>query len=172
MGSVFDLELVDADEVDVWVVLGRFAGRLAQGKADGDDDVVAGVDELLDVVGIVLGVLGLDVLDRLRPSIEAKLLAGALNAFPGRLVETAVVDATHVGDQTDLQIDRRCGGLVHHCRRPAPAGATGAAQAAKTSRDQRNQHAKQGFDWYCAYGFVSFVKGVTLARKRWIESAG
>ena len=57
-GQVADglgLELVDADEGDVRVLGRRRGRRLAEGEADGDDDVGAGVDELADVRGVVGG---------------------------------------------------------------------------------------------------------------------
>ena len=87
--------------MNVRVCLGGFGRRIAQRRPDGHDHIEAGVDELLHVVGVVFGVLGFDVLDIV--FAQAKLYRRLLYAFPSGLVEAAVVNATHVGDQTDLE---------------------------------------------------------------------
>ena len=101
------LELVDTDEVDVGVRLGRRDRRIGHRKAHRHDHRVAGVDELLHVVGVVLGVLRLDVLDV--AFRDAQRLRRLLHAFPGRLVEAAVVHPAHIRHHADLE---RCFGRL------------------------------------------------------------
>ena len=92
--------LVDADELDVGVGLCRVRGVLTSGEADRHDDVVLLVDEGLDVGGDVRGRLADGEL-RLG---GADGLSPGLRAFPGVLVEVAVVDRADVRDEADLQI--------------------------------------------------------------------
>ena len=65
-------------------------------------DVVVVLRELVDVLGVVLRVGGLEELD-----LGAKLALRPLDALPGRLVEALVVDLADVGDQADAQALRR-----------------------------------------------------------------
>ena len=98
------LELVHADELQRRIGLGRLDGVVTEGEADRDDHLVAVVDELLDVGGVVgLGV-ALDVL-----GLHANGRGTLLGALPCRLVERLVVDLAEVGDETDAQ---RVGGLA------------------------------------------------------------
>ena len=89
-------ELVHADEVNVGVVLGRFQGGVGDEEADRNEDVKALVNAGLDVLLVVGLRLGLDEV-----GLQAELLGGPNHALVGKLVERAVVDAPHVGNQTD-----------------------------------------------------------------------
>ena len=95
------LELIHAYEVDLGVGLGRGYRRIPHRETDGDDDIVAVVNELRHVVSVVLRILGLDVLDIVIG--DTQFLGRLLCAFPGRLVEAAVIDATDISHQTDLE---------------------------------------------------------------------
>ncbi len=107
IGQGIGLELIDADEHDVGILGRGLMGGVAQGEAHADNHIVAVLDELVDVIGVVLGVLGLDVLDVVFG--QTQLVSSHFYAFPGRLVEAAVIDATHIGDETDLEF------LLLHC---------------------------------------------------------
>ena len=92
-------ELVDADELDGCVFLGSRIGGFGQVETDGDDLVVTGIREGGDVLVIVLGVGGLDVLHPVRHAISL----GLLNAFPGGLVEGLVIHLADVRHQANAE---------------------------------------------------------------------
>ncbi len=92
--------LVDTDELDVRIVLGRLDRVLAGREADGHDDVVLLVHEAQDVGTDV----GRGLADGVLRSRRADGLGTRLRAFPGVLVEVAVVDGADVGHDADLQV--------------------------------------------------------------------
>src|SRR5205823_10518988 len=94
------LKLINADEFDVRVLLGRVDRRRSQEEPDGHDHVVAVGDELVDVVGVIRRSRGLNELD----VGEAQVLLSALHAFPGGLVEATVVNLADIGDQTNANL--------------------------------------------------------------------
>jgi len=98
IGDHFGLELVYTDEFGVRV-LGRHLERgFSKSEPNRNNHIIALVSELTDVVHIVRRCLGLDVL-----GLYTQLLGCFLDALPGRLVESAIIDATYVGDEPDLQ---------------------------------------------------------------------
>ncbi len=83
--------------MDVRVFQGRFNGGIPQGIANRHDDIVAIVDELAKVVGVVLGIGGFNELEAFTLD-QAQGCGGCQNPFPGGLVEATVVDSSDIGD--------------------------------------------------------------------------
>ena len=96
--------LVDADEPDVGVVLGRLERVTVQVETDGDDHVGALVDERLDVRRVLRGVLRDDV-GRIS---GADAVRTKLRALVRVLVEVLVVDRSDV--RHDARLSRRWAG--------------------------------------------------------------
>src|SRR6476469_6592862 len=124
---------VDADEVDVGVLLGHRVHRLAVAEADTDDGVVAVVGQLAQQVGAVRAVLlGAELLD-----VGAHVGLGLLQALDREVVERAVTTATHVEGHADLQ---RLGGTGRGAARGAAGGRVGrrllTAAAARGHRER------------------------------------
>ena len=95
-------------------------GVNAEQEANGDDEVGVLAQVLLDVLGVVGLILGLQVL-----AINAQLGNGILHALPGAGVEGFVIHAAQVGDLADeeLGVSGAAGAVVG-------AGAAGASVAA------------------------------------------
>jgi len=85
------------------VSLGSGGGINAQQEADGDDEILLVGEHLLDVLGIIGLLGGLQEL-----AVHAELVNGILDTFPGGGVEGLVVHATQVGHLTNFDLDR-CG---------------------------------------------------------------
>ena len=126
VGHRLALELVDTDEVDIGIVSGGGEGGITQGEADADDYVVASVDELLDIVSVVFGVLRFNVLEVVFGQTEA--FGGSDDAFPSGLVEAAVVDAADVCYEADFEVAGHAfvGGCAGICVGGRHSGGSGA----------------------------------------------
>src|SRR6478609_5827371 len=97
-----DVRRVHDRELGVGVGLGDLGNGRGVGEADGDDVVVAGVDELLETLlagglGLTLGGLGL-------LGVHAEVLLGLVEAGGGGVVERLVATATHVVGHADLDL--------------------------------------------------------------------
>ena len=104
-GSTLGL-VVDDGELDVRVLLGSSDGGLVEQESDRDDEITLGVDEGLDVDGVVLVALGLHLGD-----LHTEFLLGTLQARQGGLVEGLVGETGGVGDHAglDVGLGRRTG---------------------------------------------------------------
>ena len=91
--------VVDEDVLEVGVRLGRLLGGRGQREADGDDGVAALGDQALEVRGVVVLAVGLDVLE-----LDAELVGGLLDALVAELVERLVVEAAGVGDDAGQEV--------------------------------------------------------------------
>ena len=92
---------VDDREVDVRVGLGRHLGGVGQIESDGDDEVAALIDEVVDVGAVVGGRRGLD-----GAWLDAELFGCFGQALEPELVERLVVESATVGDHAGQEVTR------------------------------------------------------------------
>src|SRR3990172_6823378 len=118
----------------------------ANGKAEGDDDVLVLVDERLDV-GRVLRLVRRHVCLRFGSTDR---VCPALRTFPAVLVEVAVVEGADVGHDADLQIARPAGGDGGRCGRGVvaddPAQALANVDLCAAAGGQHQRRGNKGCD--------------------------
>ena len=125
------LSLINTNELDVRVGGSSLAGCFSQAETNGHDYIVTSVGEGGDILGVIFGIGGFDILN-----LGAQVFFSLFDAFPCGLVEGFVVNFANIAYQTNAKY---IGAFAVRC---AAAGSAAGGQKHCSHEQQNNYSVK------------------------------